>query len=62
MFGCLLENDHVLDPTGGCNHQRLPTGDIEAALGKGGSEWLNGAFWMAIDNISEWSYSCAVAV
>ena len=33
-----------------------------------GLEWLNdtmrlnGAFWMANDNISEWSYSCAIAV
>ena len=33
-----------------------------------GSEWLNdtmrlnGAFWMAIDNISKRSYSCAIAV
>ena len=33
----------------------------------GGSEWLNGtmrlngAFWRAIDNISERSYSCAIA-
>ena len=34
----------------------------------GSSEWLNDtmrlnrAFWMAIDNISEWSYSCAMPV
>ena len=33
-----------------------------------GLEWLNdsmrlnGAFWMSIDNISEWSYSCAIPV
>ena len=34
----------------------------------GGSVWLNDpmrlnrASWMAIDNISEWSYSCAIPV
>jgi len=27
-----------------------------------GFEWLNGAFWMAIDNISKRSYSCAIVV